>query len=142
MSGISLAKAKRIIAATFAKGKELDLKPLSVIVVDAGGHCKAFERQDGASAGRYQIADGKANAAVMTELPSSTLMARSEQQPHFATAFSGAFGGRFVPLAGGILVRDKRGNLLGAVGVTGDTSENDAIAGAAGVVAAGFVAEA
>lgn len=142
MTGISLAKAKRIIAATFTKGREMNLKPLSVLVVDAGGHPLAFERQDGASAGRYAIADGKAYAAVMTGLPSSALMARAEQQPHFATAFSGAFGGRFVSLAGGILVRDKRGNIIGAVGVTGDTSENDAIAGAAGVAAAGFVAEA
>jgi uncharacterized protein GlcG (DUF336 family) len=142
MTGISLTKAKRIISATFAKARELDLKPLGVLVVDAGGHPVAFERQDGASAGRYAIADGKAHAAIMTGLPSSALMARAEQQPHSATAFSGALGGRFVSLAGGILVRDKRGNLLGAVGVTGDTSENDAIAGTAGVEAAGYTAEA
>jgi uncharacterized protein GlcG (DUF336 family) len=142
MTRISLENAKRIISATFAMGKELDLKPLAVLVVDAGGHPVAFERQDGASAGRYAIADGKAHAAIMTGLPSSALMARAEKQPHFATAFSGTFGGRFVSLAGGILVRDERGGLLGAVGVTGDTSENDAIAGTAGVEAAGYIAEA
>lgn len=142
MTDISLAKAKRIISATFAKGKDMDLKPLSVLVVDAGGHPLAFERQDGAPPGRYRIAEGKAYAAAMFATPTSQLMKRAEQQQHFATAFSGAFGGRFVPLSGGIVVRDKRGRVVGAVGVTGDTSENDAIAGAAGVVAAGLVPEA
>jgi uncharacterized protein GlcG (DUF336 family) len=142
MTEISLAKAKRIISATFAKAKEMDLKPLSVIVVDTGGHTKAFERQDGASGGRYRIADGKANAAVLTGMPTSVLMARSEAQPYFATSFSGAYDGRFVALSGGIVVRDRRGNIVGAVGVTGDTSENDVIAGVAGVQAAGLVPEA
>ena len=142
MTEISLAKAKRIISGTFAKGKELGLKPLAVIVVDAGGHPKAFERQDGAPPGRYKIAEGKAYSAVMFATPTSALMKRAEQQQHFATAFSGVFDGKFVPLSGGIVVRDKRGNVVGAVGVTGDTSENDAIAGAVGVTLAGFVPEA
>jgi len=142
MSEISLTKARRIIAATFAKAREMNLNPLAVIVVDTGGHTKAFERQDGAPPGRYKIAEGKAFAAAMFEMPSSKLMKRAEQQPHFATAFTGVYDGKFVPLSGGIVVRDKRGRVVGAVGVTGDTSENDAIAGAAGVEAAGLVPEA
>lgn len=142
MSGISLSKAKRIISATFARGKEMGLKPLSVIVVDTGGHTTAFERQDGASPGRYAIADGKAYTAAMLGMPTSALMNRAKAEPHSATSFSGVLEGRFVALSGGIVVKDKRGKIVGAVGVTGDTSENDAIAGAAGVEAAGYIAEA
>lgn len=142
MNRLTLKKAKRIIAAAFVKGQEIDLKPLSAIVVDAGGHCKAFERQDGASAGRYSIAEGKANAAVMLEMPTSKIQERAEQQSYFANALNGAYDGRFVPLAGGVLIRNKKGDLIGAVGITGDTSENDAIAAVAGIESAGFIAEA
>ncbi len=142
MAEISSNKAKRIINQALAKGKELGLQPLSVIVLDAGGHCKAFERQDGAAAGRFAIADGKANAAIMMGMPTSKLMARAEQQAYFVDSLNGAFNGRIVPVSGGVLVKDKRGNVIGSVGVTGDTSENDAIAAVAGIEAAGLTAEA
>lgn len=140
MSAISLNKAKKIISATLAKGKELGLNPLSVVVLDAGGHVKAFERQDGASAGRFAIADGKANAAIQLNMPSSKLGERAEQQAYFADAINGVFGGRIVPVAGGVLVLDKKGTTIGAVGVTGDTSENDALAAVAGIEAGGLTA--
>ena len=142
MTALTLAKAKRIISATFAKGKEMGLKPLSVIVLDEGGNTKAFERQDGAPAGRYKIAEGKAYTAVMMGVPTSKLTERATKEPHFATSFSGVYGGKFVTVAGGLVVRDKRGQIVGAVGVTGDTSDNDAIAGAAGIEAAGLIPEA
>jgi len=142
MAEISSNKAKRIINQAFAKGKELGLQPLSVIVVDAGGHCKAFERQDGAAPGRFAVADAKANAAVMLGMPTSKLMARAEQQAYFVNALNGAYGGRIMPVPGGVLVKDKRGNIIGAVGVTGDTSDNDALAAVAGIEAAGLTAEA
>lgn len=142
MAGLNLAKCRKIVRAAFAKGKELDLNPLAVVVLDSGGNVLAFERQDGAAAGRFQIADGKANAAVMLGMPSSKAMERAEQQPYFANALNGAYGGRFIPLPGGVLVLDKKGTVMGAVGVTGDTSENDALCAIAGIEAATFLAEA
>jgi uncharacterized protein GlcG (DUF336 family) len=138
---ISIAQARTIIRVAFEKGAEMALKPLSIVVLDAGGHPLAFERQDGSSPGRFEIARGKAYGAVMLGLPSSALDKRAAEQPHFVAALNGAFGGRVVPVPGGILVRD--GNrIVGAVGVTGDTSENDAAAGIAGIEAAGLTGQA
>ncbi|MBR9864082.1 MAG: heme-binding protein [Rhodobacteraceae bacterium] len=142
MAGLNLAKCRKIVRAAFAKGKEMGLQPLSVVVLDQGGNVLAFERQDGASAGRFQIADGKANAAVMLGMPSSRAMERAEIQPYAMNALNGAYRGRFVPLSGGVLVKDRKGTIMGAVGVTGDTSENDAICAVAGIEAAAFSAEA
>ena len=138
---LPIRKARQIIKSTFARGKELELKPLSVIVLDAGGNVLAFEREDGASPGRFQIAYGKAYGCVMTGMPGSVLNARAEAQGYFVNALNGAYNGRVVPVQGGILVRDRKGNIVGAVGVTGDTSENDAIAGLAGIAAAGLAGE-
>ncbi len=142
MANINLRKAKSIIKAAMAKGTEMSLKPLSVVVLDAGGHVVAFERADGASPGRFAIAHGKAYGAVMLGMPGSAQMARAEQQAYFMDAVNGLFGGQTVPVPGGILVRDKKGDVIGAVGVTGDTSDNDAAAGVAGVEAAGLTADA
>ena len=138
MAEISSNRARTIIRKTLAKGKEMGLKPLSVVVLDAGGHVKAFEREDGAAPGRFAIAHGKAYGAVMLGMPGSAQMARAEQQAYFMHAVNGVYGGQVVPVPGGILVHDKRGNVIGAVGVTGDTSDNDVIAGLAGLEAAGL----
>ena len=134
---IKLEQAQTIVRGAFAKGAELGLKPLSVVVLDAGGHPIAFERQDGASPGRFEIARGKAYGAVMTGMPGSALKARAEEQAYFVAALNGAFGGKVVPVPGGILVSDGE-RVIGAVGVTGDTSDNDAAAGLAGIEAAGL----
>jgi len=142
MTEISLGRARKMIKFAFEKGKELGLKPLSVVVLDAGGAVKAFERQDGAAPGRFQIAHGKAYGAVMLGMAGAAQMARAEQQAYFMQAVNGLFGGQVVPVPGGILIRDKKGAIIGAMGVTGDTSDNDAIAGVAGVEAAAFTAEA
>ncbi|PWJ19262.1 GlcG/HbpS family heme-binding protein [Jannaschia seohaensis] len=141
MTDITIDQARTIVSATLAKGREMGLKPLSVIVLDAGGHAKAFEREDGASPGRFAIAEGKAYGAVMLGMGGTAQMARAEQQAYFMAAVNGAFGGRVVPVPGGILVRDAEGAVIGAVGVTGDTSDNDLEAGAAGIAAAGLTAE-
>ncbi|WP_368184026.1 heme-binding protein [Aestuariibius sp. HNIBRBA575] len=138
MAEISLNRARTIIRKTFEKGKELDLKPLSVVVLDAGGHVKAFERQDGAAPGRFAIAHGKAYGAVMLGMPGSAQMARAEAQGYFMNAVNGVYGGQVVPVPGGILVQDKSGKTVGAIGVTGDTSDNDAIVGLAGIDAVGL----
>jgi len=138
MSEISIDQARIIITETIAKGKEMGLKPLSIVVLDTGGHVKAFEREDGASPGRFEIARGKAYVAVMTGMTGTALMQRAEQQAYFVNALSGAFDGKVVPVPGGVLVKDDTGAIIGAVGVTGDTSDNDAIAAVAGIEAAGL----
>ncbi|WP_300031406.1 heme-binding protein [uncultured Roseobacter sp.] len=139
---VSLRKARTIIRKTLEKGREMDFKPLSVVVLDAGGHVQAFEREDGASPGRFGIAHGKAYGSLMLGIPGSAQMARAEAQAYFLAAVNGVFGGSVVPVPGGILLRDKKGAVIGAVGVTGDTSDNDVIAGLAGIEAAGLIAEA
>ena len=136
---ISLDQARAMVSVARDKGREMGLKPLSVCVLDAGGHLLAFEREDGASPGRFEIARGKAYGAVMLGMPGSAQMARAEGQAYFMAAVNGAFGGKLVPVPGGVLVM-KDGAVLGAVGVTGDTSDNDAAAAVAGIEAAGLEA--
>ena len=138
MASITVNKARTIIRKTQQNGIELAPKPLSVIVLDDGGHAIAFERSDGAAPGRFGIAHGKAFGAVMLGMAGQAQMARAEQQAYFMAAVNGVFGGAVVPVPGGVLVRDKKGKVIGAVGVTGDTSDNDEIAALAGVAAAGF----
>lgn len=138
---ITIRKARTLIRATLAKGREMGLKPLSVVVLDPGGHPVAFEREDGASPGRFEIARGKAYGCLMLGLGGTAIHARAKAQPYFVQAMNGIYGGRFVPVEGGVLLRDKRGAVVGAVGVTGDSSENDLAAALAGVGAAGLVAE-
>ena len=141
MAEISLTRARTIIRKTLAKGREMGLKPLSVVVLDTGGHVKAFEREDGAAPGRFAIAHGKAYGATMLGMAGKAQMARAEQQAYFMAAVNGVYGGQVIPVPGGVLVRDGRGALLGAVGVTGDTSDNDAEAAIAGIEAVNLVAE-
>jgi len=142
MGEISRNKARTIINKALAYGRENEMKPLSVIVLDSGGHPRAFEREDGAAPGRYSIAEGKAYGAVMTGMGGYALRKRAEEQAYFVDSLVGAYQGKLIPVPGGVLVRDKRGNVIGAVGVTGDTSENDADAAIAGIEAAGYTAEA
>ncbi len=141
MSAITLRRARTIIRKALEQGRAMELKPLSVVVLDAGGHVIAFEREDGASPGRFAIAHGKAYGSVMLGMAGTAQMKRAEAQPYFVGAMNGLYGGQFVPVPGGVLVRDKRGAVLGGVGVTGDTSDNDAAAATAGIEAAGFTAE-
>tara|TARA_B110000459_G_scaffold17470_1_gene16929 strand:- start:74 stop:502 length:429 start_codon:yes stop_codon:yes gene_type:complete len=141
MVGISLNDARTIIIATAKKGQEMGMKPLSTIVLDAGGHVIAFERQDGAAPGRFAIAQGKAYGTVMLGMPGSAQMARAEQQAYFMAAVNGVYGGKVIPVPGGVLVRDSNGEVVGSVGVTGDTSDNDLIAALTGINAAGFVGD-
>ncbi len=138
---ISLSDARTIIAATLAAGRAQGLKPLSVVVLDAGGHVMAFEREDGAAPGRFAIAHGKAYGAVMLGMAGTAQMARAEQQAYFMGALNGLYGGQLIPVPGGVLVRDRKGAVVGAVGVTGDTSDNDAAAAVAGIDAAGLSPE-
>jgi uncharacterized protein GlcG (DUF336 family) len=138
---ISLDTARTIVAAAHTAGLHHGLKPLTVAVLDAGGHVVAAERADGSSIGRFAIAFGKAYGALSLGMGSRALMARAEQQPYFVTAAAAALDGRLVPVPGGVLVRSGEGELLGAVGVSGDTSDNDELAALAGITAAGLLAD-
>lgn len=138
---LTLDHARTIIAGTLARGAEMGLKPLSVVVLDAGGHVLAFERMDGAAPGRFALAHGKAYGAVMLGMAGRAQMARAEAQPYFMAAMNGVYGGAVVPVPGGLLLRDAEGAVIGAVGVTGDTSDNDVVAGLAGIAAAGLTGE-
>lgn len=142
MATITAAKARSIIKKIMAHGSDHEMKALSAIVLDAGGHVIAFERSDGASPGRFAIAHGKAFGAVMLGMAGTAQMQRAEAQAYFMSAVNGVFGGQVVPVPGGVLVKDKNDQVIGAVGVTGDTSDNDAAAAVAGIEGSGLIAEA
>jgi uncharacterized protein GlcG (DUF336 family) len=138
---INLQTARTIIGEALAAARAKGVKPLTVVVLDAGGHVVAAEREDGSSNKRFEIASGKAQGALALGMGSRALMARAEQQPYFIAAATAAVGGSLIPVPGGVLVRDTAGTLLGAVGVSGDTSDNDEAAAAAGIEAAGLHAQ-
>ncbi len=138
---VPLNKARTAIRKTFEKGAEMGLKPLSAVVLDAGGHVIAFERQDGAAPGRFAIAHGKAYGAVMLGMAGTAQMARAEAQAYFMAAVNGVYGGQVIPVPGGVLLRSAKGVVIGAMGVTGDTSDNDAAAAMAGIEAANMIGE-
>lgn len=141
MASLSLSKANRIITIVLKKGADLGLKPLAVAVLDAGGHLRAFQRQDGASMMRYEIASGKAYGAIAVGAGSRWLNAQASERPHFLEGLSNVSGGKIIAVPGGVLIRAKNGEIIGAVGVTGDTSDNDEICAIAGIEAAGFEAD-
>jgi uncharacterized protein GlcG (DUF336 family) len=138
---IDLQTARTIIAAALSTGHDKAFKPLTVVVLDAGGHVVAAEREDGASIGRFDIAFGKARGALALGMGSRALMARAEQQSYFIAAATAATGGSLIPVPGGVLVRDRADHLLGAVGVSGDTSDNDEAAAVGGIQAAELLAQ-
>ena len=138
---LDLDTARDMIAAARAHGREQGLKPLTVVVLDSGGHLVAAERENGASIKRYEIATGKAHGALALGMGSRAIMARAEQQAYFVAAVTHAVGGSLVPVPGGVLVRDAEGDLLGAVGISGDTSDADEAACVAGIQAAGLTAQ-
>lgn len=134
---MQLEVAQKIVAAALASARSHKLKPLAVVVLDARGALKAAAAEDGTSLKRAEIAIGKAHGALAMGLGSRTLFTRSQQQPQFMAAVTHAVGGLLVPVPGGVLINDSAGMLLGAVGVSGDTSDNDEIAALAGIEAAG-----
>ena len=141
MRKLTLSTAETITSAAFEKAAELNLKPLTVAVMDAGGHLVALKRQDGCSIMRPQIASGKAFGALAVGTGTRWLNANAESRPHFVNALNGVSGGAIVPVPGGVVIKDDSGETLGAVGITGDTSDNDEACAVAGVEAAGLIAD-
>ena len=138
MSAFTLDTAQAIVRAALAEAGRRGLKPLAVTVLDERGSLKASAAQDGTSLSRDKVAHAKAYGALALGLGSRALGKRAEEQPTFIAAVNGVVGGALVPVPGGVLVRDGEGRVLGAVGISGDTSDNDEVVAIAGIEAAGL----
>ena len=141
MTSITLEQAQTIVAAALAHGKEQVLKPLCVAVLDPGGHLLALARQDGASTLRPQIACGKAGGALSIGISSRKIAAMAAERPSFVASLGSIAPHGVIPAPGGVIVVDGGGAILGGVGITGDTSDNDEAAALAGIAAAGLRAQ-
>lgn len=140
MAKLTLDQAQTIVQKTLEKGHEIGLNPLTVAVVDDGGNLKAFAREDGPGAAlRPQVATAKAFGAVGMGMSTRALGNLALDRPHFSAALVGASEGRFIPVPGGVLIKDGD-EIVGAVGVSGDTSDNDETAAVAAIEAAGLSA--
>ena len=140
MSGITLDQANQVITAALAKSKASGFKPMGIAVLDAAGNIKAFASEDGATMFRFDIARAKAWGAVGMGISSRKLGERAKDNPNFFVSLSATSGGRFLPQTGAVLVKDSQGNVLGAVGASGGTGDEDELICIAGVEAAGLVA--
>ena len=141
---LTLQQATTIVERALRAGRETSCAPLAVAVLDAGGHLKAFAREDGAGIVRPQIAMGKAWGALGMGVGSRALARRLVEQPQsqpFFAALAAASDGRLVPVPGGVLIRDGAGALIGAVGISGDTSDKDEACALAGIQAAGLTGD-
>ncbi len=138
---VTLAHASTIVDVALTKGRETNCAPLTVAVLDTGGHLVAFKREDKSGILRFDIAYGKAWGALGMGLGSRTLAERAANTPQFFTMLAAASGGRMVTNPGGVLIRDAAGDIIGAVGISGDTADNDEICAIAGVEAAGLKAD-
>ena len=132
MTALCLSQANAIVAATLAKGRQLGLKPLCVAVLDSGGHLIALQREDGASNLRPQIAVAKASGALGLGVSSRAIGEMAVERPTFVASLASLAGAEIIPAAGGVLIRDGE-RVIGAIGVTGDTSDNDELCALAGV---------
>ena len=139
MSNVTLAQASVIVDRALAKGRELNLQPLTVVVLDTGGHMVAMKREDKSGILRTEIATGKAWGTLGMGFGGREFARRAASGgATFLTALMAASGGRIVPAAGGVLIRDGAGAVIGAVGISGDTSDKDEACAVAGITAAGL----
>lgn len=138
---LTLEAAQIIVREALAHARRQTFKPLSIVVLDARAAVVAAASEDGTSLKRFEIARGKANGALEMGLGSRALYERAEKQAYFLLATGRIFGDGLVPVPGGVLVRDRKGGIIGAVGISGDISDNDEAAAIAGIEAAGFAAD-
>ena len=141
MSVITLAQASIIVDVALKKARDTNLAPLSVAVLDAGGHLVAFKREDKSGILRFDIAYGKAWGALGMGFGSRTLAGRAAKTPQFFTMLAAASGGRMITNPGGVLIKDSSGTIVGACGISGDTSDKDEMCAVAGIEAAGLKAD-
>jgi uncharacterized protein GlcG (DUF336 family) len=138
MSKLTLKQANTIIEGALAKAREMKVKPLGVVVLDASGHLVAAQREDGASMFRLDVATGKAWAAAAMGDSSRSLATRAKENPNFFITLAATAGGKFLPQTGGVLIKDANGEVLGAAGASGGTGDEDEAACIAGVKKAGL----
>jgi uncharacterized protein GlcG (DUF336 family) len=138
---VTLAQAATIVDVALKKGRDSNLAPLTVAVLDAGGHLVAFKREDKSGILRFDIAYGKAWGALGMGFGSRTLAGRAAKTPQFFTMLAAASHGRMVTNPGGVLIRDSSGTVVGACGISGDTSDKDEMCALAGIEAAGLKAD-
>jgi uncharacterized protein GlcG (DUF336 family) len=138
MTDLTLDKASQIVDAGLAHGRGLGCKPLTVAVLDAGGHLVAFKREDHTGILRPEIAQGKAWGALGMGLGGRALAQRAEIAPAFFTALAAASGGRMIPVPGGVLIRNAAGDVVGAVGISGDMPDKDEACAVFGIEQAGL----
>ena len=138
---LTLTAAQSIIAHTVAHGHEAKFKTLGVVVLDIRATVKAAAIGDGSSLARFDIARAKAKGALAFNMGTRSLEKIAKDRPHFFAGAVASIEGGIVPVAGGVIIKDKDGQILGAVGVSGDTSDNDELAALAGIAAAGFVGD-
>jgi uncharacterized protein GlcG (DUF336 family) len=138
---VTLTQASIIVDVALKKARETNLAPLTVAVLDAGGHLVAFKREDKSGLLRYDIAFGKAWGALGMGFGSRTLASRAAKTPQFFTMLAAASGGRMVSNPGGVLIKDGSGAIIGACGISGDTSDKDEMCAIAGIEAAGLKAD-
>jgi uncharacterized protein GlcG (DUF336 family) len=141
MIPLSLDQAATIVDSALERAAQLGLKPMTVAVLDAGGHLVAFKRQDRSGILRPDIAYGKAWGALGMGVGGRGLAERAQMAPAFFTALASASGGRVIPVAGGVLIRDAEGEVIGAVGVSGDMPDNDEACAVHGVTQCGLFAD-
>ncbi len=142
MQTLTLAQAQQIMAGALAHSRTAGYKPMGIAVLDEAGHLKAFAREDGASMFRFEVAQAKAWGAVGMGASSRLLGQRAKDNPNFFVSLAATAGGKFLPQTGAVLIRNAGGELLGAVGAsggTGDEDEDEAIC-IAGIESAGLVA--
>jgi uncharacterized protein GlcG (DUF336 family) len=138
---VTLAQANSIITAALKKGRETNCAPLTVAVLDAGGHLVSCQREDRSGILRFDIAFGKAWGALGMGFGSRTLNERAANAGQFYNALQVASGGRLIPNPGGVLIRDAGGAVIGAVGISGDTADKDEVCAVTGIEAAGLKAD-
>jgi uncharacterized protein GlcG (DUF336 family) len=138
---IDLAHATIIVDRALAEGRSLGLPPLTVAVLDGSGCLVSFKREDGSSLLRPEIAQAKAWGALGMGIGSRALAQRASAQPAFISAVNALAGGRLIPVPGGVLIRSSGRAIIGAVGITGATSDQDEACAVAGIEAAGFTAD-
>jgi uncharacterized protein GlcG (DUF336 family) len=138
---LKLKAAQKIVKTGLETARAKQMKALAIAVVDARGALVAFAAEDGSSLKRERIARGKADGAIALGVSSRQIAKMAAERPHFVAAVSHAVGGSLIPVPGGVLIRDARGDVVGAVGVSGDTSDNDEAAAVAGIEAAGLKAD-
>ena len=137
---LTLQQANQIIAGALAQSKQSGYQPMGIAVLDAAGNLKAFASEDGASMFRFDIARAKAWGAVGMGASSRTLMQRAKDNPNFFVSLAATAGGKFLPQTGAVLVKDGAGNVIGAVGASGGTGDEDELICIAGVESAGLSA--